>query len=368
MSGKYTPKISALQLALLILSSRVAVMTLFLPVILAKGDPKNAWVAAFLAGCGGFIFTWIALLLAEKYPSLTLVQLLQRLLGRWIGRGLALVYLWFFLHIAFITTRQFADILNTALMPETPIPVFIIYIIFAVIFSVNRGLEAIAKVAAITTPFSVISLLFIAVLNKQHFVIDALLPVLEDGWSGVLYSSIIPLAWFGEIVIILMLHPYVKDKHLVKPYCLLSVVVSTFLLVTLAVVVVAVFGADEASELTLPLFAYVRLIEVADFFERIEALLVAIWICMIFSKVCIYLYIGVIGVGQWLHLKVTRPFILPMAVCPIIFSYISFESISEMKQFLTPEHFGYYAIVIEAVIPILLLLLSYFQPKGRIST
>ncbi|MGC5328499.1 GerAB/ArcD/ProY family transporter [Brevibacillus sp. SYSU BS000544] len=368
MSGKYAPKISALQLALLVMSSRIAVMTVFLPVIWAKGDPKNAWIAAILAGTGGVFITWIATVLAEKHPDHSFIQIIQKLLGKWLGRVLSFIFLWFFLHIASITTRQFADILETALMPETPIPVFIIYITIAVIFSVNRGLEAIAKVAAIATPFSIVSLLFISVLNKQYFEINALLPVLEDGWSGVIYSSIIPLAWFGEVVIILMVHPYVRDKHLVKPYCLLSVVVSTILLVIMAIIVVAVFGADEASQLTLPLFAYVRLIEVADFFERIEAILVAVWISLLFSKICIYLYVGVIGVGQWLNLTVTRPLILPMAASPIIYAYVSFESIAEMKQYLTPEHFGYYALVLETAIPLLLLLLSYLHPRGRTSS
>lgn len=368
MSGKYAPKISALQLALLVLSSRAAVMTVFLPVIWAKGDPKNAWVAAIIAGVGGFFITWIATLLAERYPALSLIQIIQKLLGNWVGKVISFIFLWFFLHIASIMIRQFADILNTALMPETPIPVFIIFITIAVIFSVNRGLEAIAKVAAITTPFSVISLLFIAVLNKQHFEFNALLPVLENGWSGVVYSSIIPLAWFGEVVLILMLHPYVREKHLVKPYCLLSMVASTALLVIMAVIVVAVFGADEASQLTLPLFAYVRLIEVADFFERIEAILVAVWISLLFTKICIYLYVGVIGVGQWLNLTVTRHLIIPMATSPIIYAFISFESIAEMKQYLTPEHFGYYALALETAIPLLLLLLSYLLPRGRTSS
>ncbi|MGD8190737.1 GerAB/ArcD/ProY family transporter [Brevibacillus ginsengisoli] len=363
--GPYTPRITAMQLSLALIASRASVMAVFLPVIWAKGDPKNGWVISILSGVGGMLLIWMSVKLSEMHPNKTLIEITQSLLGKWVGGVVSVIFLWFFLHIATIMTRQFAEILNVALMPETPIQVFIICITLAVIFAVSRGLEAIAKVTALTTPLSILSLFLIVLFNKKNYEISALLPVLENGWSGVLYGSIVPLAWFGDVFLIMMLFPYVKDKPKVKPYTLLSIVVTTILLVLLSGGVIGVFGPEEAGQLTLPLFSFVRMIEVASFFERIEAVLVAIWISIIFSKICFYLYIGIQGTGQLFKLQAKRFLIIPMGICPIVLAKLSFKNLADLKYFLTPGYFGIYALSIEIIFPLLLLLITLLKPKER---
>ncbi|WP_139487888.1 GerAB/ArcD/ProY family transporter [Brevibacillus dissolubilis] len=360
----YTPSISAKQLFLFIVSSRVAVMTIFLPVI-GNSNAKDAWLSSILAGVMGLAVTWIIVTLARIHPNQTLVQICSSLLGKWLGGVFIVIFLWFFLHISIITVRQFAEILNNALMPETPVPFFILYIEMAVAFSVYRGLEAILRANTITLAVSLNAIFMILLFVAKEIHINTLLPVLEEGWMPVIMGSVVPLAWHGEIILIPMLYPYVSDKEKVLRYSMFATLMNTLILVLLAIFVVGIFGPDEALNLTFPVFSLARMVSIADFLERLEALMVAVCMSMLFMKSCIYLYSGVIGVGQWLELKSYRFLIIPMVTLSMILSHTSFQSISEIKHFLTPELFGGYALTINTLLPTLLLVLSILQKRKK---
>ncbi|GEC91516.1 GerAB/ArcD/ProY family transporter [Brevibacillus brevis] len=364
-TNRYAPKITSKQLMLLIVSSRVAVMTIFLPAIGTHSNAKDAWMSAILSGLIGLLLTWMVVSLARFHPNRTLVQLCISLLGKWLGSLLVVIFLWFFLHVTIITVRQFAEILNTALMPETPVSFFIVFVIVAVIFSVYRGLEAITRSNTITLPISLASILLILILVRKDIHTEAILPMLEDGWMPVIMGSVVPLAWHGEIILILMLYPYVSDKEHVLKSSLFAVLINTIVLLLISIAVIGVFGSDEALHLTLPFFSLVRMISVANFFERIEAMMVAVWISLLLTKMCIYLYAGVIGMGQWLHLRSYKFLIIPMSVLSLILSYVSFDSISDIKHFLSPTYWGVYALTISTILPMLLLIATIFLKRKR---
>ncbi|GAA3328160.1 hypothetical protein GCM10020331_071010 [Ectobacillus funiculus] len=52
-----------------------------------------------------------------------------------------------------------------------------------------------------------------------------------------------------------------------------------------------IFGPIEAAHLTLPVYSLVRMISIGNFLERIEAIMVAVWIGLIFIKKCVSFFI-----------------------------------------------------------------------------
>lgn len=353
------PKISAMQLCLLFIANRVAIMTVFLP----GSGIKNAWISALLSGCGGLLLTWMIVKLAQYYPNQTLVQICITLLGKWVGGVFVFLFLWFFLDISTIIIRQFAEIITTAIMPETPLAFFIIFIVIAVIFAVHRGMEAILRTNAIMLPVSLASILILLVLVRKEISFDALKPLFEDKWISIFENSVVSLAWFGEIIILPMFFPYVQDKNKVLSYSLYSVLISTTFLVLLVITVIGVFGVEEANNLTLPVFSLVRMVSVANFLERIEAVMVAVWISLLYTKISIYLYAGVIGVGQWLHLKSYRFLIIPMALIAVVLTYTSFESMADIKHFISPINWGIIGIFIGFILPTILFIIASFKRR-----
>ncbi|MCP1310890.1 GerAB/ArcD/ProY family transporter [Paenibacillus tyrfis] len=358
------PVISASQVGLLIAANRIAMMVVFLPVVTQiSGGAKDAWIASAISGLCSFFIVWLNVYLAQRHPGLTLVGICRKLLGPWAGSGLALIFLWFFFHISILLMRDFAEVLSNALMPETPLPVFIFYVTLAAIFCVHRGLEGIVRANNITMPISVITLVFILLLVSKEIHLDGLLPLLDDGWLPVLKRTVIPIAWSGEAVLVSMLYPYVHDKDKVMRYAMLANLGAMVLLILLSAAVIGVFGANEAPNLSLAVFSLTRMISIARFLERIEAVMVAAWISLLLTKISIYLYAGVTGVGEWMKLKTYRFLITPMAALAMILAVASFDSLADVLYSTSPHNFGIYAITIEAALPALLVALSILRQR-----
>ena len=357
------PRINALQLSFILLANRLAVMTVFLPTLWATENSRDTWISSLLSCIGGMMITYIVVTLSNRNSKLTLIQICTTIFGKWVGGFVSLLYLWFFLHISLITIRAFAEILNTALMPETPIQIFIIYIVLAAIFSVYRGLEAIARTNLLILPGSIISLLLILILLAKDFHLELLKPIAENGWKPIITGTVVPISFFGEGILISMLFPYVEDKQNVMKYSMGAVLIGAFFLTILNVAVMSIFGPIEAENLTLPVYSLVRMISIGHFLERIEAIMVAVWIGLLFIKICIFLYAGVRGTGQLLHLKMNKFLIIPFSSIALILSYTSFNNLSEIKHFFTPKQWGAYSLTLEFLIPCILLVGSFFRKR-----
>ncbi|WP_243292462.1 endospore germination permease [Bacillus sp. FJAT-47783] len=362
----HQPKISAMQLCLLIIASRLAIMTVFLPIVGNHSNAKDAWISAAFSSIIALLITVMIVLLAKRHPNLSLIEICIYLLGSWGGRLISLIYIGFYLQVSYLTVRQFSEIINNALMPETPIPFLNITLTVSVIFAVYRGLESIANVNTIVLPISLASIIIILILLLKDVQFESLLPVLEEGMKPVIVGTIIPIVLYGETILILVLSPYVKDQPKIMSYSLLANVISSIVLILLSIFVVGIFGANEANNLTLPVFSLARMVSVAHFLERIEAVMVAAWISLLFMKAAIYLYAGVISFGQWLALKSYKALIIPLGVLMLILSEESFENIAEIKHFLTPEHYSVYAFSIEIFIPMLLYFISIFKKRKNV--
>jgi len=356
------PRISALQLSFILIANRLSVMTVFLPVW-GTANSRDSWISAIISGCGGVIITYVVVTLSNRHSRLTLVEICNTLFGKWIGGFISILYLWFFLHVSLITIRIFAEILNTALMPETPIQIFIIYIVLAVIFSVYRGLEAITRTNFLILPGSLISILLILILLAKDLHLELLKPIAEHGWRPIMTGSIVSISFFGESILIPMLFPYVKDQQKVMKYSMGAVLIGTFFLTVLNIAVISVFGPIEAANLTLPVYSLVRMISIGHFLERIEAIMVAVWIGLLFIKICIFLYAGVRGTGQLLHLKLNKFLIIPFSCIALILSYTSFKNLSEIKLYFSPKQWGIYSLTLEFLIPCILLVVSFFRKR-----
>lgn len=363
-NNKHKPSISAAQLAFLLAANRIATMVVFLPVISrVPGGEKDAWIAATIVMMCGYAIYGLHIYLAGRHPNLTLIQMCAALLGKWGGGVFSFIFLAFFLQVSVLLMRGFAEVLNTAIMPETPVTVFIVFITFAAVFCVSQGLEAIVRANSITLLITLASLLLIVVLVAKEAHIDGLRPMLEQGWGPVWNRTIVPIAWTGEVILLTMLFPHVSDKKNVLKYALWANTVSGVLLIVLAVMVVSVFGGQEAKNLTLPVFSLTRMVSIAQFLERIEAVMVAVWISLLLTKISIYLYAGVTGVGQWLALKSYKFLIVPLAAYSMIMAASSYDRLANFVYSIYPHNFGVYANLIEIVMPLLLIVVSMIRKK-----
>lgn len=290
---------------------------------------EDAWLADLIGLLLGLPLVGLYLLLQRLLPGQTLIDWLQAVFGRWLGRLLGLVYIGYFLYIAARVTRDFGGLTVTAILPQTPISVVILVQLGLVCYGVRHGPEVIGRAALFLMPAAVLVVLISTLLTARDFRLTNLQPILGQGWGPVLDAAW-PLAVtvpYGETVLFGMIWPRVDGP--VGRVTAGAALAGGFFLVFLTLVEIAVLGSHIVATSQFPLLELVRQINVADILDRMDSAIVLALILGGFMKVSLFLYGVAAGTARWLGLKEYRPLVLPLGGIVAALSFLQADSYPE---------------------------------------
>ncbi|MEF2968320.1 GerAB/ArcD/ProY family transporter [Paenibacillus sp. M1] len=122
-----TAKISTRQLAILATFSTVGDSILVLPAIVAGEAKKDAWISTILGLMVGLLVILLFVYVGKFNPKLGLVELNERILGRWVGTVISSLFLGYALLSMGAHLRELGDFTVTQVMPDTPIEAVVIH-------------------------------------------------------------------------------------------------------------------------------------------------------------------------------------------------------------------------------------------------
>ncbi|WP_216830966.1 GerAB/ArcD/ProY family transporter [Alkalihalobacterium elongatum] len=308
-------KINAFQLFVLIV-----LFELGSAMVLGVGSAaeQDAWIVVLLGMSAGIILFFVYYYLYKQYPTLPLTDYLQLILGKYLGWTIGLFYVIYFLYIGTRVLRDFGDLLLSSTLPETPLFVINLLMICAIAYVLYLGIEVLAR----TGEFYLLFLLFIGFVTNiliffaGIFEIDNLLPILGGGLKPVINHTF-PTVFtfpFGEMIVFTMLLPYLNQQKTAFKVAISALTFSGVVLAYSACVIIAVLGADIASRSTFPLLAAVGKIRVADFLERLDALVVVTLVIGMFFKIALFIYVGVIGIKRLFNVKNHQKLVFPIGI------------------------------------------------------
>lgn len=349
-------RISCIQTVYMLINVVGATSIVFLPGITAVAAGRDAWLAPLLAIAPGIYLAFIIYSLGKRFPGRTLIEYLQVLLGPWAGKLLGLLYVFFFLHTNAVIIREFGELLVSLVLPLTPLAVIHGILLVLCAWAVRGGLEIQARVMEFAFPFTLFLFMAAVLLVVSEINPANLLPVLENGFKPVIRASLDPVGWRGEIILLAMILPFMSRPDQGGRCAYIAVIAIGILLALDSLANTAVFGPTVA-RLTFPTFSLVRMVSVGDFIERIESVLVAIWVLVIFGKVAIFYYATVIGIAQLGGLGDYRPLVLPVGVLLAALSLMVVGSATELLDYII-RGFYPFAYIFEFIIPTALLALA----------
>lgn len=356
-------RISSRQVVFLVTNLIYATEIQFVPAFLTMYAGQDAWVVVLITAVIGFLFGALVISLGLRFPDKTPVEYGMDLLGKWAGRALGILLGFFFFYVAAIVVRELADHLLIAVMPETPLVVFIALYVFAIAYGVYLGLEVFARVGEILYPLFLSTILFSAIFLFPQLDWDLLKPVLDHSPQELLRGSLTLLAFYGEGVAILFLIPCMRNSEQASG---LNIKISSLLNIPLLVLVVmeiAIFGAVETSRILYPSFELAKMISVTGFFERVESFLLAFWVTTVCLKVALLYYTALVAFAQSLNLRDHRPLVWPGAVCLTALAVLAFSDITQARGFLSTS-WPVFGLSVEGGVPILLYSLALLRKKG----
>lgn len=353
-------KISGKQYFLIIFSVILSVSIFSVPAPTVALAKQEVWIAMVIAVFVDGVVAATLYYLGLKYFPQSLIQYCSTILGPILGKITGVIFIWFFIHVAAITVRILGDFMVTAVMPQTPIIMFSVTLVILSASAVRNGLEIIARLAELIGPVLMVFSLLTIGLVINNVELNNLKPLFHTGLIDILKASLIPSCWFGVCVIMGMLLPYHNKPAKTFVFKMGGVITGTIVLTAFMLVQIGVFGVHDTASLTFPSYSLARMIHLGDFVERIEVVMMVIWLGGGFVTLTVLYYTAVLGIAQLLKLKSYQPVVIPVGVVILGLSVVLFSSHIALKAFIN-QVFPYYALSIEGGLTTVLLIIALLR-------
>ncbi|WP_301168858.1 GerAB/ArcD/ProY family transporter [Brevibacillus nitrificans] len=355
-------KISASQMGMMLFLAVVASGVMWIPGITGKYAQNDLWLSPIWAALIGAGTVWIAHRLHRMYPEKTSVQYSEEIMGKVAGKAIGFLFIFFYLHLSGFVVRSYAEFIVQNFLHKTPVSVVIITMIFVCTWAVRAGIEVIGRTAQLFFPVFLIPLLFVPLLIS-NMKLDYLFPILEHGLVPTLKGALVPGGWFSEMFLLSFLLPYVRNQEKGRSSALYAVIGVMLLLMIINFFILFVLG-KQIGDFFFPVMVAFRYISVAEFFENMESLVMAIWILGMFVKISVFYYVTVLGASQWFRMSDYRSLVLPIGFLVGLFSFWSFPNFNTGLYF-DIYAFPFYGPLIQTVLPLFLLIIASFRKKGQ---
>ncbi len=335
-------RIANRQLFFIVFIMRTTVVISLLPVLTSADALQDAWASALVTFIGTVALVLLITGLGIRFPNLTIIEISEKLLGKVGGAMISLIILWAFLHLASIEIRAYTEMIITGFLPETPMVFLIGAMVLAASLAAYNGLEVVGRVGDFIFPLFLIMLL----LSLSFLFIEAdfsnLMPVLARGAGPVLRGSINSTAVGAQLMVIGMLIPQLTSPRRAIVTSLWGVAGASLILVSTAILTVAVMGPDEGVRSVFPFFKAIRGVAVGEFLERMEILAIFAWGFGLFISLSVFIYCGAQGIAQLLRVSDYRYLIMPMGATWVALSVHWAPDVFLARSFLSPQVFGPY--------------------------
>ncbi|WP_026574188.1 GerAB/ArcD/ProY family transporter [Bacillus sp. UNC438CL73TsuS30] len=356
-------KISPTQMALMMNPAISATVLLLVPAITAKLAHQDLWLSPIWASVIGFLVLFVAHQLNKLYPTDTIIEYSEQIIGKFFGKVVGAIFLLFYLHITGIIVREYGEFVSGTFLHQTPMVIIIGTMVLVCSFAVMGGIEVIGRAAEMIVPFVTLLYLLIFVMLIKDLEIKNMFPIMEKGIKPSLMGSIVPQSWFSEFILVSFFLPYLSKRAKGLKWGMISVGSVLFLMVLTNIMNLMLFG-NLTSHLTYPVMVAARYISISDFLEHLESIVMAIWIAGTFIKITVFYYILTLGTAQWLKLSDFRPIVLPIGFLVILCGIWSASDLQELSHFLATSG-AFYILSIQVVIPLFLWLIAVIRMKAQ---
>ncbi|MBM7649609.1 spore germination protein KB [Bacillus ectoiniformans] len=351
-------KISPRQFMLLTLLYTLGSAVILSPPSLIQAAKQDAWLSGLIGTCLGLLLLGLYIAMSKAHPNQNLFEMLESLFGKIGGKLIGSLYLFYAFILSSQVLSNLGDFIVTQIMIETPKEFIELLFIIPVIYGVRLGIEVIGRSAEVLYPVIIIFFIILVIFLLPQVELENIKPVFGEGFKAHLRGSIAIFSFpFLEMIILLTIYPlaYVKNGRAF----LYGGMLGGLSLALLTFLIVIVLGYEYSLKVLYPTFSLAKKVNIADFIQRVEVVITAVWIITLFFKLCLCSYITVKGFSQMAGIADHKPLSFPIGIVIWFLSIIIYPNIAYFQAFVKAS-LGY-KLVLGLFIPLLLLLISFIK-------
>ncbi|WP_156177893.1 endospore germination permease [Bacillus sp. SA1-12] len=360
-------KISAVQLIYVIVGFQIGNTLVY---GLGGGAKQDAWLVIILAMLGGFILMFVYTKLSSFYPEDTLLQMIPKIIGKFLAYPIILIYICYFTYLAAKACRDFAEIIAATLLDDTPLVVVIGSFVMLMIYCFRGGIETFGRMGEAVFPVYIMAMIviWILLLTVKDFNVTKIMPILGNGLQPVL-KEVFPTVLtfpFGESIIITMFLPFLNNKENVKKVGMIVILITGSLITLNLILILSVLGPEIYNKEFFPLLSATRLVTIANFLERFDALIILMMVAGVFFKIGGWLFGATVGIAHLFKLRQTASVFLGLGTIITPLSLLAASNQIKYNEIGLEIVTKYIHIPLQIAFPILLLCIAFIRKKLKL--
>ncbi|TKH45141.1 spore gernimation protein [Paenibacillus terrae] len=329
-------RISARQLMILTTLYTVGSAILIIPSSVAQIAKQDAWIAVLVGVTAGLLILYLYIKLASLYPQMTLIGILEALLGKWLGKAVGLLFFAiFFINAPVPVLFYLGNFMTTQMIPETPIQAVNILFALIILLAVRLGLEVLARSAELMFPLFILLYILFTGLVISNIKLENVQPVLETGMGPICSAalSFVSTAFLPHIILLMIFPASVNRFDQARKAIFTGSLIGGLMLVVVVSLAILVLGPDLTARNIYPSYALAKKINIGNFLQRIEAVMATMWFISLFFRITVYMHSIVTAIAQIFRLKNDRQLVLPLGILLVALSTIVYPNVPYQQTY-----------------------------------
>ena len=289
-----------------IISERQAIILIILFIIgstflIGSGGQakQDAWISVIIAISWAIILLLMYSRILSLYPGKDLFDILQIVMGKFIGKILSIVMIWFAFHLGTLVIRNLSEFTNILVFADTPVVVPMFFFTMLIIWSIKEGIEVLGRWSEFFIWVVIIISFIIAILSISEMDISRLKPILNDGVTPLLKGAFSSFSFpFGETVVFTMVFSNVSKVKNFKKTFIIGLLIGGGIIFLATLRNLLVLGSETISRMYFPTTMVISLINLGSVFERLEITVVIAYLVCVFVKVSICVFAVCNGISK----------------------------------------------------------------------
>jgi spore germination protein KB len=306
------------------------------------------------------------LYLSKTFNDLTPIQYSEKILGRFFGKFIGILYIAFLLFNCIVHISLLKRFFGAAIIPETPGYAIALFMVATAIYVVYKGIEPLARAGEIFVPIILLVILLFIALGINNMDFNILLPVLSDSsLADINIGALTVSSRYVDIITLCMLVPNLSSKKDITKIFFVEILVTCLFFILITIATQTTLGLKYSAQAEFPFFTYTRTVDVFDFIQRMESVNVMAWIISSILKYSAYLYFATLGVKHIFRLESNKPFIIPFALLTLILTLtLPTKKSIIMELVLSYKTYPYISLPFILGMPLLMLIIYAFRKKS----
>ena len=325
---------------------------------------QDAWIAMVIAISWSIILLLMYSRILSLYPGKDLFDILQIVMGKFIGKIISILMILFTFHDGALILRNLSEFTNFLVFPDTPVVVPMLLFVMLLMWSLKEGIEVLGRWSEFFIWFVFLIILTISLLSIPQMDISRLKPILYNNYTPVLKNAFSNFSFpFGETVIFTMVFSNISKVKSYKKTFIVGLLVGGGVIFLVILRNILALGSENIFRIYFPSTMVASLIRLGPMIQRLEMLVVLQFLICVFVKVSICMFAVCNGISKVFGFDDYKFIATPVALLMLSFSIFVYNSTMEMA-FWTLNIWPYYSFPFQVIIPFVVFILAEIRSRN----